>query len=157
MSREKKIRYLTIRHCARGVGFVALVFSLTVAALLATDWARSGPAETVRSDVLSQALSQGRSGGDEQAVAFARHLDVLARRAYFSSLTFRQGGMLLLVVGLLVTAGCFGLAWRMSLHIPDPRGFAEGDPVRTDRLTVMAVLAVAVTLLVAAAGLEWTR
>ena len=103
-------QHRTLRQCARGVGAVALVFSLTVAALLAADGYRSGLAETVRSEVLSQALAQGRSTPqDAQAVAFARGLDQLARRAYFNSLTFRQGGMALLVIGLLVTAGCFGL------------------------------------------------
>ena len=145
----------TLRQCARGVGFVALVFSLTVAALLAADWARSGQAETVRSEVLAQALAQGRtSPQDERAVAFARELDLLARRAYFNSLTFRQGGMGLLVVGLLVTAGCFGLAWRLSLKIPDPRKLAGDDPARSDRLAVQAVLAAGVVLLSGAAALQ---
>ena len=154
-NKQTEARYRTLRQCARGVGFVALVFSLTVAALLTADWVRSGVAETVRSDVLSQVLAKGRATGqDEQTVAFARQLDLLARRAYFNSLTFRQGGMLLLVAGLLVTAGCFGLAWRMSLFIPDPRGLAESDPARTDRLTVAAVLVTGVALLAVAAGLE---
>jgi len=137
------------------VGFVALVFSLTVATLLTLNWMRSGAAETVRSEVLAQALAQSRAASqDEQATEFARQMDVLARHAYLDSRTFRQGGMLLLVVGLLITAGCFGLAWRMSLFIPDPRGLAEHDPARTDRLTVAAVLLTGVALLVAAAVLE---
>jgi outer membrane protein assembly factor BamB len=148
-------RYQTLRQCARGVGFVALVFSLTVAALLAADWHRSGQAETVRSEVLTRALAQGRSAPqDAQSVSFAREMDLLARRAYFNSLTFRQGGMALLVLGLLVTAGCFGVAWRMSLSIPDPRGLAESDPARTDRLAVAAVMAAGVVLLLVAAVLE---
>ena len=146
-------RYRMVRQSARGVGFVALVFSLTVAVLLTLDWTRSGVAETVRSDVLEQALALQ----DAQMTEFVRNLDLLARRAYFNSFTFRQGGMLLLVIGLLITAGCFGLAWRMSLFIPDPRGLAEGDPSRTDRLTVAAVLATGVVLLLTAAGLEWSR
>ncbi len=145
----------TVRQCARGVGFVALVFSLTVAALLAADWTRSGPAETVRSEVLLQALAHGRSAPqDAKAVAFARELDLLARRAYFNSLTFRQGGMGLLVVGLLATAGCFGLAWRMSLKIPDPRRLAGDDPARSDRLAVHAVLAASAALLAGATALQ---
>ena len=45
-------RYLTLRQCARALGFVALVFSLTVASLLATNWMRAGMDESVRSDVL---------------------------------------------------------------------------------------------------------
>jgi outer membrane protein assembly factor BamB len=148
-------QHRTLRQCARGVGAVALVFSLTVAALLAADGYRSGLAETVRSEVLSQALAQGRSTPqDAQAVAFARGLDQLARRAYFNSLTFRQGGMALLVIGLLVTAGCFGLAWRLSLKIPDPRTLDGDDPARSDRLAVNAVLASGIVLLAGATALQ---
>ena len=144
-------RYLTVRQCARGVGLVALVFSLTVAALLTVDSRRAGPAETVRSEVLARSLAHGRGAPkDDQAVAFARELDQLARHAYFNSLTFRQGGMALLVLGLLVTAGCFAVAWRLSLKIPDPRGFAESDPARSDRLAVNAVLAAGAVLLLGA-------
>ncbi len=145
----------TLRQAARGAGFVALIFTLTVASLLAVDWMRSGQATTVRSEVLAQALAKGRTAPqDEQAVSFAREMDLLARRAYFNSLTFRQGGVVLLVLGLLLTAGCFGVAWRLSLRIPDPRGLAEGDPSRNDRLTVTAVLAAGAALLLAAAVLE---
>jgi outer membrane protein assembly factor BamB len=145
----------TLRHCARGTGLVALVFSLTVAALLAADAYRSGPAETVRSDVLASALAQGRTAPEnEQAVAFAREMDRLARRAYFNSLTFRQQGMALLVFGLIVTAGCFGVAWRLSLSIPDPRTLGGDDPVRSDRLTVNAVLAAGTALLAAATVMQ---
>ena len=145
----------TLRQCARGVGAVALVFSLTVGALLTADGYRSGLPETVRSEVLTQALAQGRSAPqDAQAVAFARGLDQLARRAYFNSLTFRQGGMALLVVGLLVTAGCFSLAWRLSLKIPDPRTLGGEDPARSDRLAVNAVLAAGVVLLAGATALQ---
>lgn len=145
----------TLRQCARGAGFVALVFSLTVAALLAADWLRSGQTETVRSEVLAKALAASRAAPqDAQAVSFAREMDALARRAFFNSLTFRQGGMALLVLGLLATAGCFGLAWRFSLKIPDPRGLAESDPARTDRITVTVVMGAGVALLLAAALLE---
>jgi hypothetical protein len=150
---EKK--FWTLRQCARGIGFVALVFSLTVAALLATDWMRTDVIDTVRSDVLAQALAKGRAAAqDEQTIAFARQMDLLARRAYFSGFTFRQGGMLLLVIGLLITAGCFGLAWRMSLLIPDPRGLAESDPTMTDRRTVLLVIGSGIVLLLVATVME---
>ena len=148
-------RYRLLRQCARGVGFVALVFSLTVAALLAADAARSGPEATVRSDVLARSLAQGRAAPQEaQAVAFAREMDRLARRAYFNSLTFRQGGMVLLVLGLLATAGCFGVAWRISLKIPDPRMLGDDDPERSDRWAVNAVLAAGIALLAGAAAMQ---
>ena len=155
--KEAAGRYRTLRQCMRGVGFVALVFSFTVAALLAADAYRSGPAETVRAEVLEQSLARGRAAPqDAQAVAFARELDRLARRAYFNSLTFRQGGMALLVLGLLATAGCFGVAWRISLSIPDPRMLGEEDPAGADRLAVKAVLGAGIALLAGAAVLQVT-
>jgi outer membrane protein assembly factor BamB len=151
-------KYLTLRQSARGIGFVALVFSLTVATLLATDWMRTDVTETVRSDVLAQALAKGRTTAhDEQTVAFARQMDLLARRAYFSGFTFRQSGMLLLVLGLLVTAGCFGVAWRLSLLIPDPRGLSDSDPASTDRRTILLILLSSTLLLFVAAGMEWRQ
>jgi outer membrane protein assembly factor BamB len=155
LTKETEKKYRTLRQSARGIGFVALVFSLTVAVLLATDWMRTDVTDTVRSDVLAQALAKGRaSAQDEQTLAFARQMDLLARRAYFSGFTFRQGGMLLLVIGLLVTAGCFGLAWRMSLLIPDPRGVLENDLTRTDRRTVAGVISASIALLLVATVLE---
>lgn len=134
---------------------MALVFSLTVAALLAANAYRATPAETVRSEILSHALEQGRAAPENApAVAFARELDRLARRAYFNSLTFRQQGMALLVLGLLITAGSLGVAWRVSLSIPDPRTLGDADPARTDRWAVNAVLATGTLLLVAATAMQ---
>lgn len=151
-------KYRILRESARGIGFVALIFSLTVATLLATDWMRTDSSETVRSEVLAQALAKGRiSAQDEQTVAFARQMDLLARRAYFSGFTFRQGGMLLLVAGLLATAGFFGVAWRLSLLIPDPRKSTESDPAGTDRRTIVVVLGSSILLLLVATGLEWRQ
>ena len=151
--RERRDR--TLRQCARGVGLVALVFSLTVASLLAIDAARVGPAETVRSEVLMQALAQSRSeSATTQTVAFAREMDRLARRAYFNSFSFRQQGMALMVLGLLITAGCFGVAYRLSLRIPDPRTIDGNDPARADRWAVNAVLAAGALLLVGATILQ---
>lgn len=144
-----------LRQGARGVGFVALVFSLTVAALLTADATRSGPAETVRAETLERALAAGRAAPENQdAVAFARELDRLARRAYFNSLTFRQTGMILLIAGLILTAAGFGVAWRLTLPIPDPRTLTESDPSRADRMAVNAVLAAGGALLLCAVVLH---
>ena len=151
-------RYRLRRQCARGIGFVALVFSLTVATLLAIDAYRSGPAATVRSEVLMRSLAQGRAvPQDAQAIVFAREMDRLARRAYFNSLTFRQGGMVLLVLGFLLTGGCFSMAWRLSLRIPDPRTLDGEDPARSDRLAVNAVLAAGIVLLAGTTALQFLQ
>lgn len=148
-------RYQTLRLCARGAGMVALVFSLTITALLAVDWSRVGTEQTIRSEALEEMLAQSRTTPDNiQQVTFARELDLLARRAYFSSRAMRRSGMVLLVFGLLATAALFGVAWRLSLHIPDPRRTAEADPARNDRLAATLVMALGMVLLISAVLLE---
>lgn len=148
-------RYQTLRLCARGAGMVALIFSLTITALLALDWARAGSEQTIRSEVLEQVLAGSRAEPDNaQSVTYARELDLLARRAYFSSRALRQSGMVLLVFGLLTTAALFGVAWRLSLYIPDPRRVTEADPARNDRLATTLVMALSLALLLTAVILE---
>ncbi len=142
-----RVRYEILRQSARGAAFVALVFTFTVGTLLTLDWYKSGQSATVRSEALEQALAQVRSVPDNQsAVVLARELDQLARHTYFNSMTFRQNGMVLLALGLLVTAACFGIAWRLAVQIPDPRGVVSADPARGDRLAVRALLGAGVLL-----------
>jgi len=145
--KTSRARYEILRQSARGAAFVALVFTFTVGTLLTLDWYKSGQSATVRSEALEQALAQIRSGPDNHsAVLLARELDQLARHTYFNSMTFRQNGMVLLALGLLITAACFGIAWRLALQIPDPRGVVSADPARGDKLAVRALLGAGVLL-----------
>jgi len=145
--RREIARYELLRQCARGVAFVALVFTFTVGALLSLDWYKSGQSATVRSEALELALANVRQDPrNESAQVLARELDKLARHTFFSSMTFRQNGMMMLVLGLLATALCFGVAWRLALKIPDPRGVVSDDPAKADKLAVRALLASGVVL-----------
>jgi outer membrane protein assembly factor BamB len=154
-TKKQMARYAVLRQSARGAAFVALVFTFTVGTLLALDWYKSGQSSTVRSEVLEQALAQVRDKPENQeAAALARELDQLARHTYFNSLTFRQNGMMLLVLGLLVTAACFGIAWRLALQIPDPRGVVSADPARGDKLAVRTLLGAGALLTIFAVMLQ---
>ena len=103
------VRYELLRQCARNMAFVALVFTFTVGSLLSLDWYKSGQSTTVRSEVLEKALSNVRENPENQeAVELARELDQLARHTYFNSMTFRQNGMIMLVLGLITAAAGFG-------------------------------------------------
>ncbi|MDA3923593.1 MAG: PQQ-binding-like beta-propeller repeat protein [Kiritimatiellae bacterium] len=154
---NKKIiaRYELLRQCARGMAFVALVFTFTVGTLLSLDWYKSGQSITVRSEVLERALANVRDNPQNQAaVELARELDQLARHTYFNSMTFRQNGMMLLVLGLIAAAAGFGLAWRLGLQIPDPRGIVSANPEKGDKLAVRALLGAGVCLTVFAVILQ---
>lgn len=135
-------RRMIWKAAARGVGFVALAFSLAVGVLLAADWQHAGQAQTVRADTLAQALATARQApGNSGAVAFARDLDRLARHAYFSSVTFRRHGIGLLALGLVLAVGCLHLAARLGRRIDDPRRVHAADPLHADRAARTAMLA----------------
>ncbi len=140
-------RYELLSQCARNMAFVALIFTFTVGALLSLDWYKSGQSTTVRSEVLERALANVRENPENQeTVQLARELDKLARHTYFNSMTFRQNGMMMLVLGLIAAAAGFGLAWRLGLKIPDPRGVVSADPAKGDKLAVRALLGAGVLL-----------
>ena len=125
----------------RGVGGVALIFSLVVGVLLTTDWLHAGQAKTVRLGELSQVEALARqSPGDANVVALAREMDRVARHAYFSSVTFRNAGVWMLAIGLVLAVGCLHLAARMGRRIADPRTFPALDQVRADREARMSLL-----------------
>lgn len=128
------------RRMARGVGGVALVFCLVVGVLLTMDWLRAGQAQTVCSEAVSRINTQARQSPDHDTVMLAREMDRMARHAYFSSVEFRQAGIWLLVVGLLVTVGCLHLAARLGRKIDDPRRFPASDQARADRQARLALL-----------------
>lgn len=154
-NKKKNARFEILRQSARGAAFVALVFTFTVGTLLTLDWYQSGQSTTVRSETLERALAQARDKPDNQEAAeFARELDGLARHTYFNSMTFRQNGMMLLALGLLVTAAFFGVAWRLALPIPDPRGVVNANPVGADKLAVKALLGAGALLTVFAVVLQ---
>jgi outer membrane protein assembly factor BamB len=155
MDKKMIARITLLRNCARAVAFVILVFTFTVATFLTLDWYKSGHSATVRSEVLERALAGVRENPQNtEALALARELDRLARHTYFNSLTFRQNGMVMLVMSLLLTAASFGLAWRLGLKIPDPRAVVERDPARSDRLAVQALLVAGTLLTIFAVTLQ---
>ncbi|MEI8241947.1 MAG: PQQ-binding-like beta-propeller repeat protein [bacterium] len=128
------------RRTARGMGAVAVIFSLVVGVLLTADWMRAGQAQTVRSDQLGALLARARQAPDSTTVALAREMDRVARHAYFSSVAFRDAGVWMLVSGLLIAVGCLHVAARLGRRIEDPRRFATTDQARADREARVAML-----------------
>jgi len=129
------------RRIARGVAGVAVIFSLVVGVLLATDWMRAGQAKTVRSDALAQLQANARQSPDDaRAVALAREEDMVARHAYFSSVAFRNTGIWMLIAGVLVLVASLHLAAQLGRKIEDPRRFPAADQARADCAARLALL-----------------
>lgn len=130
-----------LRRSARGIGIVSLIFSLVVGVQLAVDSQCADPLQTVRSEELGRTLASARAKGvDEHSLAFARDLDRSARHAYFSSLHFRQAGMWMFAIGMLLGVVGLHLAWRLEQTFHDPRLEPRGDAARSDRYARLAIL-----------------
>lgn len=133
-----------LRRCARDIGLVALAFSLLVAVVLSVHCRSGGQLETVRSAELAAIMTAARqASAPAEATALAVRMDRLARHACFDSVGFRQTGIVMLIVGLLVGAGCLHLAWRLGRWIEDPRRGPVPDAPRSDRRVRLALLLLA--------------
>jgi outer membrane protein assembly factor BamB len=122
------------RQMARGVGCVALIFTLVVGVLLTLDGVRGSQQASIYAPDVTRVQAQARSAAAEQELVLtARALDQAARHAYFSHVAFRRTGIMLLVAGLLVTLGCWHLAGRWGRTLVNPRDFPVVDVLQRRR------------------------
>ncbi len=106
---------------AKGVALAAAIVALTVVALLSISWLTAGHTRPSDSPALAKLVKQ--VGGDARNPELreqVRDLDVLARQAYLTSLTFRKRGALLLLVALAVLLGSLKLMSGIGRMVPAP-------------------------------------
>ncbi len=107
------------RGALTATGLVAAAFGLAVVLLMVADWARYRATDPTELPALQELRERYRDAPDSDELRDEiRQLDALARRAHFSSVTFRQRG-----AGLLLGAGVvllLALAGRRSLSPTGP-------------------------------------
>ena len=130
------------------------VFLLTVLSLLTATFIRTRAAEPLDASVLSELrVSTVRDATDERLQAEYRAIDLLARRAHFTSLSvYRSGALLLLGAGIVFVLSLKYLA-SLRAALPDPGRYPKigsmGDPLAFSR---RAVVGSGIALLLAAVG-----
>ncbi len=143
----------TVFHAARGVGGVAAVVAGVAGVLLVLAcWSSRGGLPSIAPE-LDAVMDRAMRSDDAGVVAFARHLDVLARQAYFGGLRFRQLGVGVLVCAVLVGLGAFRLASRLRPTLPRPPadGAQASDGAASAARTALA--GVGLVLIVAAVAI----
>jgi outer membrane protein assembly factor BamB len=140
---------------ALSVAAVAGVFALVVAALLVINYLQtraSDPLDNPELLRLREELSAG-SGENEELVYQIRSLDLLARRAFFTSQAQLQAGGWLLLAAATVFLVAFRLAARWNPKIPVPLVTTGGEDAywrvsaqARELITGTAVILVLVTL-----------
>jgi len=108
------------RSACTAVAFAAAAFSLSVLLLLTADHLRFKSADPLNAEGLAALGEETRKGAAGEEIRLElRQLDLLARRAYFSSVTFRRKGSYLLLCGVVVIL--LAVKGRRSLAPQRPR------------------------------------
>ncbi len=148
-------RSLTYK-CAAAVAIVSCVFCLTVISLMTVNYVRVTQANTLESSTLIDAAERAGKERDKALAEEVRDLDLLTRRAFFSSVAFARTGGYLLAAGLavfLVSLQVMGIIRGIrpdpGKYVPDDEGTAEEKAKR--RMAVVGGAGLALAALVLAA------
>lgn len=151
----KSIAYRT----AIATGYIAGVFALFIAINLTVNHLRLKSADPLDSAALQELRSELREQPENESLKTEiRNLDLLARKAYFNSLTFTNAGAWLLLGSLAIMLIALKIAGNIAKRPPQPDKFEDKDTslqyasqAREALLAtlVIMVVVVAFTLLIA--------
>ncbi len=115
-----KPRPRAFARAARSVAVVACVFCLLVCALIIINHMRMKAADPLNSVALARLLEQlDDKPGDATLIENVRSLDLLARKAYFTSQRFAVTGAYLLVAGIAVMLAALAVERLLERRVPD--------------------------------------
>ena len=139
-------------RAARAVAAAAAVFSLTVLCLMLFNHVQLHATDPINSEALQTLIEQhNRNPGDAELQAQIRDLDLLARRAFFSSLAFSRRGAYLLVLGLGIWVVALKTLAALRPAIPDPRRYGDMEEALGHAALVRWTVSLTGVLVVAAA------
>ncbi len=151
-SSKKSVGY----RCAAAVAIVSCVFCLTVTTLMIANYVLITRANPLESPVLTELAEKAGKERDAALAEDVRDLDLMVRRAFFSSVAFAGTGAYLLTAGLavfLISLQSMGMLWGVhpdpGKYIPDDEGLAEEKAKR--RMAAVGGVGLAALALVLAA------
>jgi outer membrane protein assembly factor BamB len=145
--RQESRRSATLHGAARGVAAASGAFSLAVFALIAANFAQSRSAAPLDSPALERLKAEAAARpGDDALREEIRALDLLVRKAHFTSLAFRSAGAVLLLAGLAVCLASLKLMGTLRPRLPMPPKAGGVEEAPAGPLPLRAVAAVGAAL-----------
>lgn len=121
---DKKTAYWT----ATAVAFLSGAFALFIAINLTVNQLRLKRADPLNSAVLEDLRGELREQPQNESLKTEiREFDLLARKAYFTSLSFSNAGAWLLLAGLTISLGALKIAANLSRRGPRPGKYEQKD------------------------------
>jgi outer membrane protein assembly factor BamB len=141
---------------ARGIAIAAAAFALVLCVLLITHYFQVSAIDPLNSPALDQLMKKlDKNPKDEALKNEIRALDLLARKAYFTSRGQLRSGGLLLLGGIIVLLTALKIMSSIRKVLPIPEGTPDPDKWwqsagrARNRLAVTGVFLLGVTLLAA--------
>lgn len=137
------------------LGVIAGVFSLVVCAFMIANNLRLKATDPIQTPALQKLVQELRAGPQNEALKEQiRELDLLARRAFFSSQHFNQVAIWLLLGGLVVTVVAFKTLNTYHRKVPFPDSHDPKDDLAANALWArQSVMVVGLILVGLALGL----
>jgi len=140
---------------AFGVAIVAGVFTLVVTAMIAISFFQTVSAPPLTSTSVQVLINQLHDQPEDNALkAEIRAFDLMARKAYFTSVSFRRNGAFLLLGAIAVLLLALKSMARIRHELPDPRTYSpvatEDDAVAARWFVVGTVILMLIVALVMA-------
>lgn len=152
MTPKKSVGY----RCAAAVAIVSCVFCLTVTSLMISNYVLTIRANPLDSSVLTELAKKAGKERDATLAEDVRDLDLMVRKAFFSSVAFTRTGSYLLAAGLivfLVSLQSMGMLWGVhpdpGKYVPDDEELAEENAKR--RMAAMGGVGLTAAALILAA------
>lgn len=121
-SSDSGIKFRMIRNCA----IISGIFSLIVSFFIIANYCSLKVSDPLHSPVVRELMEKARkSPNDSQLSDTLRELDFLARKAFFTSVSFSRFGSYVLLASIAVFFLCVRLLKEMEGPKPDPGALAE--------------------------------
>lgn len=144
----------TLYACAATVALVATIFCAVVSILMATTFLQNQSADPLDTPALQTLKEQIQQQPDDSDLTEQiRALDLLVRRAYFSSLTALRVGAFLLLIGLTVLIAALHIMHALRSGITRPAPKADGITSHTLANSRLAITLTTVLLIALAASI----
>ncbi len=133
-SRKPSDAIRTTRAAARSIAVVAAVFSLSVCIVITANYFQTRAAAPMDSPALKHLAGELRDRPDDEALKEQiRALDLLVRKAFFTSERFRRIGAYMLLGGVAVMLVSLKVASVLGRRLPDPGRFTDADESQDPR------------------------
>lgn len=136
-----KEKYDFIMKLLKNITILSLIFSIIIFVLIIANFVYKTAYDPLDSPELEEVLKEARETEIDQARKdYIRGIDLIARRAFFTSIAFNRVGAVLLLISVLILLISLKIPSFLRRKVPDPENYNEIDDDNIVRIRYWAVM-----------------